>query len=719
MPKQTLPIEEIAKLPLPGNVAPGTFAFSPDDSLLTFLYSPEHTLSQKLFALDLKSGERRLFFESTGGGTTEESVSAAEALRRERQRQRTTGITQYEWAQDENRVLVPLPDGLYVQDGLDAPPRKILDIGKQPALDPRFSPDGMWISYVQDDELYVVPVEGGEPRQLTQGARGTGRTHGVAEYAAQEEMDRSHGYWWSPDSRWLAFEEVDETHIPLYRIVHQGKELLGQDAQEDHRYPFAGQPNAKVRLGVVPLDGGEPVWMQLEKFEYLARVTWMPDGSLTAQLEDRSQSRLNLVAFDVQTGTSRVLLTESSPVWINLHDMFFPLPVKHRRYPGGFVWGSERSGFMHLYLYDGDANLIRTLTQGEWVVDRIADVDARRGIVYFLGRLDSPLESHLYAVSLDGEAPRRITRESGMHSVTLDHACKYFVDVHDSPTQPPHVTLHRLSTGSRVRDIYDNDDPRVKEFKLRPPEFVELQNRDGVTLYGALYRPRTSSRKPLPTVVNVYGGPHAQMVTHSWGMTASMRVQFLRSLGYAVFVLDNRGSANRGLAFEGALYRDMGNSEVQDQVDGVRWLVEQGIADPARVGVHGWSYGGYMSLMCLCRAPEVFSVAVAGAPVTHWGGYDTHYTERYMGTPANNPDGYNDGSVLSHVDKIQGKLMLVHGLIDENVHFRHTARLIDALIRARKPYDLLLFPDERHSPRHLAERVYLEERIRDYFLQNL
>ncbi len=718
MPKTSFPIEEVARQPVPGNVAPSSFAFSSDDSILTYLYSPEHTLSQKLFALDLKSGERHALFESEAG-TTEENVSAEEALRRERQRQRVTGVTHYEWASGKDLLLVPFPDGLYVQDGLAETPRRILEIGGQPALDPRFSPDGKWVSYVQDAELYVVPVAGGEPRQLTQGARGTGRTHGLAEFVAQEEMARSSGYWWSPDSKWLAFEEVDETDIPLYRIVHQGKDALGPEAEEEHHYPFAGQPNAKVRLGVIPVEGGEPLWLELGNFEYLARVAWMPDGSLTVQLEDRNQSRLNLVAFDLKTGSSRILLTESSPVWINLHDMFYPLPVKHRRYPGGFIWGSERSGFMHLYLYDGDANLIRTLTQGEWVVDGIAGVDARRGIVYFTGRMDSPLESHLYAVSLDGEAPRRITRESGMHAVTLDHACKYFVDVHDSASQPPHATLRRLSTGSRVRDLYVNDDPRVKQLKLRPPEFIELQNRDGVTLHGALYRPQTSSRRPLPTIIQVYGGPFAQTVTRSWGMTAFMRVQLLRSLGYVVLVLDNRGSAKRGLAFEGAVYRDLGNCEVQDQVDGVHWLVEKGITDPARVGVHGWSYGGYMTLMCLCRAPDVFKVGVAGAPVTYWAGYDTHYTERYMGTPANNPDGYSDGSVLSHVEKLQGKLLLVHGLIDENVHFRHTARLINALIRAGKHYDLLLFPDERHSPRRTPERVYLEQQIRDYFLENL
>ncbi|HTP01299.1 MAG TPA: alpha/beta fold hydrolase [Anaerolineales bacterium] len=714
MPKPSFPIEEIARYPAPGNVAPGAFAFRPHGSLLTYLYSPEHSLSRQIYALDIKTGERRLFLESRAG-VTEENISRPEALRRERQRQLATGITQYEWAPKGDRVLIPLPDGLYIQEGLGAPLRRILDVRDRPALDARFSPDGKWISYVQSDELYVVPAEGGVPRQVTHGAKDDSVSHGLAEYVAQEEMDRSRGYWWSPDSKSIAFEEVDESRIPPYRIVRQGRDISG----EDHHYPFAGQPNAAVRLGVVSVQGGEPVWMQPEAFEYLARVKWMPDGSLTAQLENREQTRLDLVRFDIGTGEGRVLLTERSDTWINLHDMFRPLPVKRRRYPGGFIWASEVSGFMHLYLYDAAGNLVRALTRGEWVVNSIAGVDSKHDVVYFTGRMDSALETHLYAVSFDGETPRRITREPGMHSVTIDPALKYFVDVHDSPTQPPHVTLRRLKTGSRVRKVYDNDDPRVKELRLRPPQFVQMRNREGVLLHAALYEPHTASKKLRAAVIYVYGGPHAQMVTHSWNLTASLRAQYLRGLGYVVFVLDNRGSANRGLAFESAIQHDMGNCEVEDQVDGVRWLVERDIADPSRVGVYGWSYGGYMALMCLCRAPDVFRMAVAGAPVTHWDGYDTHYTERYMGAPAENRDGYRESSVMSHVGSMNGKLLLVHGLVDENVHFRHTARLVNALIQARKHYELLLFPDERHSPRKLEDRIYMEEQIRDFVVRNL
>jgi dipeptidyl-peptidase-4 len=712
-------IEDVATYPLPGMVIPNNFAFSPDDALLTYLHSSEGTLTQQLYACNVETGATWQLVTPPGAGDQEQTLSLEEKLRRERARSLAVGVTRYTLAKQGFRVLVPLSGGIYVQDddSGEAPLRCLVSGDGAPALDPQLSPDGNAIAYVQDAELYVVSVDGGTPVQVTEGARGTGRTHGLAEYIAQEEMGRSHGFWWSPDGQRLAFTEVDETHIPVYRIVHQGQDRIGEGAQEDHRYPFAGQPNAKVRLGVVSVSGGPPVWMDLGEDDdiYLARVQWQHDGRLIAQVENREQTELRLLRLDPKTGAGETLLTEASDVWINLHDMFTPLK------DGRFVWASERTGFRHLYLYDENGKLIRPLTGGAWMVDSLASVDEERGCVYFTATLEHPTEQHLYVVPLEGGEPRRLTHEPGMHAVTLDHARRRFIDVHSAPETPPTVTLRDLEDGALLRAIYDTPDPRVAALELPAPQIVAFQNCNGDTLlYGALYFPPAEyGPGPYPVIVSVYGGPHAQRVTRNWAITADMRAQYLSSLGFLVFKVDNRGSARRGLAFEGAIKHTMGDLEVQDQVDGVKWLVGQRLADPARVGIYGWSYGGYMAAMSLARAPETFKVAVAGAPVSHWDGYDTHYTERYMGTPQSNPDGYRSGSVMAHVDKMQGKLLLVHGLIDENVHFRHTARLINALIHARKPYELLLFPDERHVPRSLADRVYMEERVRDFFLENL
>jgi dipeptidyl-peptidase-4 len=277
-----------------------------------------------------------------------------------------------------------------------------------------------------------------------------------------------------------------------------------------------------------------------------------------------------------------------------------------------------------------------------------------------------------------------------------------------------------LADGRLLTTIFARPDERIAQLNLPTPEIVTLPNRDGVELYGAIYHPPVSfGAGPFPTIVSVYGGPHAQRVANNWLLTVDMRAQYLASQGFLVFKLDNRGSARRGLAFEAPIKHSLGEVEVADQVDGVRWLVEQGLADTQRVGIYGWSYGGYIAAMGLTRAADTFHVAVAGAPVTHWDGYDTCYTERYMGLPQANPEGYKISSVMHHLDKMTGKLLLVHGLVDENVHFRHTARLINGLIAAHKQYDLLLFPDERHMPRKADGRLYMEEQIVGYFKKHL
>jgi dipeptidyl-peptidase-4 len=340
--------------------------------------------------------------------------------------------------------------------------------------------------------------------------------------------------------------------------------------------------------------------------------------------------------------------------------------------------------------------------------------------VYFTASLPSPLERQLYRVAFSGGEPQRLTFEAGTHRVVCDHACRRFVDSCNSLEHPTRVALHSLEDGAQLAVMHDQEDERIRQYGLQPPRLVELRNRDGDRLHGAVFQPPAQyGDGPFATIVFVYGGPHSQLVANHWNLTANLRAQYLRSQGFLVFVLDNRGTSRRGLAFEAAIRWDMGHLEVEDQVDGVRWLAAQGLSDPRRAGVYGASYGGYMAAMCLARAPETFRAAVAISPVSNWDGYDTFYTEHYMGTPQSNPQGYQRSSLMAHVDALRGRLMLIHGLIDENVHFRHSARLINALIAARKPYDLLIFPDERHMPRKPADQVYLESLIVDYFVRHL
>eukprot|EP00640_Fibrocapsa_japonica_P001162 CAMPEP_0113940496 /NCGR_PEP_ID=MMETSP1339-20121228/6620_1 /TAXON_ID=94617 /ORGANISM="Fibrocapsa japonica" /LENGTH=435 /DNA_ID=CAMNT_0000944351 /DNA_START=1 /DNA_END=1308 /DNA_ORIENTATION=+ /assembly_acc=CAM_ASM_000762 len=407
-----------------------------------------------------------------------------------------------------------------------------------------------------------------------------------------------------------------------------------------------------------------------------------------------------------------------------------------------FLWGSERTGFMHLYLYtfkpgDDTATLVNQVTSGDWVVEGIAGVDEAKGRVYVTGTYRGPLERHLCAAPIRGGEITVLTDSlgGGMHNVVMSLQGCSFVDVSsqlDSPTQAKLYDVVEVEgkPSARLRtEIYSaaSSDLRLQALKpvLVPPVIQKIKSRDGqADLYVALYVPDSALHGPgpYPAITSVYGGPHVQRVAHSWGVTVDLRAQYLRSLGFLVIKCDNRGSFRRGLAFESQIHRCMGTVEVTDQEDAVHFAASKGLVDVQRgVGVYGWSYGGYMAALCLCLAPDTFRVAVSGAPVTSWDGYDTHYTERYMGTPQNNPGGYKRGSVLEHCAGLRAhaRLMLVHGLIDENVHFRHTARLINALIAARKSYDFLLFPNERHAPRSLKDRIYMEERVSEYFVQHL
>ncbi|XP_015878462.2 uncharacterized protein LOC107414785 [Ziziphus jujuba] len=736
------PVEEIVQYPLPGYVAPTSISFSPDDNIVTYLFSPDHTLNRKVFAFNLKSSKQELIFSPPDGGLDESNISPEEKLRRERLRERGLGVTRYEWLKTSSKkkaIMVPLPGGIYFQDLSSLKPElKLPSTPCSPIIDPHLSPDGTMLAYVRDSELHVLNLLYNESNQLTYGAIGNTLTHGLAEYIAQEEMDRKNGYWWSLDSKYMAFTQVDSSEIPLFRIMHQGKSSVGLEAQEDHAYPFAGASNVKVRLGVVSSAGGPITWMDLvcggtdqpdNEEEYLARVNWMHENILVAQVLNRTHTKLKILKFDITTGKRKVILEEEQGTWINLHDCFTPLDRGMSKFSGGFIWASEKTGFRHLYLHGAKGNCLGPITEGEWMVEQIAGVNEAAGLIYFTGTLDGPLESNLYCAKLfvDGnqplQSPMRLTQGQGKHVVVLDHHMRNFVDIHDCLGSPPKVLLCSLQDGSLIMPLYEQSFtiPRFKKLQLEPPEIVQIQANDGSTLYGALYKPDETRFGPPPykTLISVYGGPSVQLVCDSWINTVDMRAQYLRSKGVLVWKLDNRGTARRGLKFEGALKYKFGRIDAEDQLTGAEWLIKQGLADANRIGLYGWSYGGYLSAMTLARFPEVFRCAVSGAPVTSWDGYDTFYTEKYMGLPSESAETYEYGSVMHHVQKMKGRLLLVHGMIDENVHFRHTARLVNALVAAGKPYELLIFPDERHMPRRHRDRIYMEERIWDFIERNL
>ena len=713
MTSQRLTLAQVASYPRPGMAGPAGIGFMPDGSALTWLHSASGSLVRSLWRVDLETGERSVL---VGPDDAPGELTREEELRRERTRTRELGVTSYSWARDADPPVLLIPGGplLRVVVG-DGDPAELANT--EAAVEPTLSPDGGHLSFVRDGDLHVLDRKSGELTRLTNEAE-DGLTLGLADYIAQEEFGRLRGHWWSRDGQQIALVRVDSRHIPEYPIVHQG---MDRPEVERHRYPFSGEANATAQLGVAPAAGGPIRWLELpDEDGYLVRVAWWPQpdapaGRLVAQWLNRKQDRLRLIAFgaDSAGGAAETLIDEQQSPWINIGDEARGLD------DGSFLWASEASGFRHLSLRSEDGALARTLTAGEWMVTDLVGVDEARGLIYFGATRESPLQRHVYRVPLDGGDPERLTEAGGLQGGVLSRDGEWLATIGSSLERAPCVRVQRTD-GSAATMLYEQPDVTAPSLGLAPPLLRTFRAADGSDLYGALYRPSESSADgPAPLLVAVYGGPHAQTVLDAWGLTVDMRAQYLAQQGFLVLKLDNRGMAGRGLQFEAHLHQRMGTIEVDDQAAAVQQLADSGDADPGRVGVYGWSYGGYMTVMSMLRRPDLFRVGVAGAPVSDWDGYDTGYTERYMAAPQSNAEGYREASLLTHADKLQGQLLLVHGGIDENVHFRHTARLITALTAAGKDYDLLLFPQERHMPRDAAGLEYQERKLAEYFDRHL
>ncbi|WP_425606092.1 S9 family peptidase [Lysobacter firmicutimachus] len=674
---------------------------APDGSRVGFLRGKQRDKNRlDLWAYDIASGKTRLLVDSDDVLPGEEVLSDAEKARRERQRiAALSGIVDYQWSPDGKRLLFPLGGELYLYDlskSGKAAVRKLTH-GEGFATDPKLSPKGGYVSFVRDRDLWVIDLADGKATRLTSDGSDT-IGNGVAEFVADEEMDRHTGYWWAPDDSAIAYARIDESPVPIqkrYEVYPDRTDVIEQ------RYPAAGDPNVRVSLRVAPIGrrGGAPREVDLGKNPdiYLARVDWRDPQRLTFQRQSRDQHTLELIETELSSGKQRVLVTETSKTWVPLHnDLRF---LKD----GRILWNSERSGYEHLYLLSEDGREATALTSGEWPVDSLLAVDQAAGQVYFAAGKDSPLDSQIYRVPLAGGAIERVSQAEGYHSPSFADNASVYVDAWSNPTTPPQLELYR-NDGSRIAALIDNDlaDPEHPfapyRAAQRPTEFGTIPAADGRTaLHYSLIKPTGfDPARRYPVVVYVYGGPATQTVKRTWTPDFN---QYLAQQGYVVFSIDNRGTPRRGAAFGGALYRQQGTVEVADQLEGVKWLKSQPWVDGAKIGVYGWSNGGYMTLMLLAKASDQYACGAAGAPVTDWGLYDTHYTERYMDLPKNNPDGYREGRVLEHLDGLRSKLLLIHGMADDNVLFSNSTVLMSALQQRGQPFELMTYPGAKHGLR--------------------
>ncbi len=704
--------------------SPRALKVSPDGSRVTFLKGKVENQAQlDLWEYNIADGLSRLLVDSQVLQPEEVALSAEEKARRERMRiSAFKGILQYSWSDSGTKLLFPLAGDIFVYD-LSLPAGnavKRLTETEAFETDARFSPLDNYVSFIRDKDLYVIEISSGKERRMTEGGGGT-ISNGMAEFVAQEEMHRFTGYWWSKDEKRIAFETFDESPVPMATRY----EINAEDfVVTEQRYPAAGDPNVLVGLGVVNVDGGDVVWIDLgeETDIYLARVNWYDGGHLIVQRQPRNQQSVDLLMADVETGESKMFLQETSDTWVELHDDLHVMENSD-----GFIWKSSRDGYPHLYICDEKGRTLTRLTEGEWCVEELQGVDKDAGLVYFIATEKSVLERHLYTVKIDGsnsKKPKRITKKDGVHDIAFSDDCSIYADRFSNTDTPTQVSVHRAD-GKRLTWIEENT---LKEGHPYFPyagrhakvEYGTIKAEDGQDLYYSIVKPIPfDPEKKYPVVIDCYGGPNGQEVLNRWNGIWGLYYEYLAQNGYIVFNLDNRGTGYRGKNFDDPIYGQLGKIEVMDQAAGVRFLRTLDCVDPERIGIFGWSYGGYMALMAMAKEPELFKAGVSVAPVTDFRLYDTHYTERYLGHPMENEAGYEATSVFPYLENLSGPLLVVHGMADDNVLFSNSTRLFKELQDRVIPFEMMTYPGKKHSITGKATRTHLFETITRFMDRNL
>lgn len=667
--------------------------------------------SKRVCAVDLATGQRRALYDPqeleralvAAGIGAEDAAKLANAQRQD-------------WSADRARILINAVDDLFTWAPGSAQAARLTHDEKE-EVGEAFSPDARWVSFVRDWNLWLVPAAGGDARALTTAGH-ENLLHGRLDWVYQEEIygrGNFGAYWWSPDSRRIAFLVLDESQVPTYTITD---DRTTQPKFEHWRYPKAGAPNPKVELHVVDVDGGATRKVDLSAWKQddllISRVSWTPDGrEVVMQLQDRVQSKIELAAADASTGALRTILVDKSKTFLEPVDGMEWIDDGAR-----FVWPSERDGWRHLYLHERDGKLVRRLTEGEWEVDAVLGVDTARGCVWFVGDRDDVKGAQLYRVPLAGGSITRVTEGAGTHAPQMAPDFGHWYDFATSVASPGRAEL-RNADGTLVRELATIARGPADAVGFRDWKFVKVKTRDGFSMEGMLLEPANrEAGKRYPVVCHTYSGPHSQTVVDRWQGFNGWWHQFLAQQGYGVWICDNRSASGRGLVSMDGVHKKLGVQELADLEDGLDWLTSLDWVDSDRIALWGWSYGGYMTAFALTHSKR-FKCGIVGAPVTDWRNYDSIYTERYMGLPQENAAGYDASSVLTAAKDAHGKMLIVYGTIDENVHPQNSLQLAYALQNAGKEFELMPYPGNRHGVVQSAQRKHLYGLMTDFLRRSL
>jgi dipeptidyl-peptidase-4 len=708
--------------------APESIQWAPDNTTLSFIQRDDSGDHGELWTVDVVTGQKNLLVNETKLAKLSPPLSR---LKDDRERERITRyhVEPYLWAPDSKHLLFNSLGRLWfytIANGTAV----LVSSSPDPSGDPKFSPDGNKLAYLRKHNLYVRSLANDLANdadlQLTRTGKEDEKTenllNGEVDWVYAEELSVRSNYFWSPDSRDIVFLQMDETKVPTYPIVNW---MPTHPTVDMEKYPKAGDPNPIVRLGVVSSSGGKPKWISLtnDSDTYIPRFGWVRDGLLWAEVLNRAQDTLDLYFVEAQSGRSRKVLTESAlDAWVNITDDFKILTSGDR-----FLWSSWRDGATQLYLYSfdkqnplaSDARVERQLTYGDFEMLGVEGLDETAGLVYFNCNKDDPRQRQLYSVKLDGSELRRISREDGTHAATFADDGKHYLDEFSALMTPPRLSA--CSSAGACNPVWNSRN--VDAYGLTAPKFVDFKANDGTALYGELLLPATPAGK-IPLIVNVYGGPAAQLVRNKWiedwSGSSGLFHQILAHEGFAIFTVDNRGTPARNRKFQTAIRHQFGAIELEDQLAALDQLFAQyPQLDRTRVAIWGWSNGGSMTLYALTHS-DVFKAGASVSPVTSWRNYDSIYTERYNGLPTDKTTtSYTDLDLAKVASKLHGSLLLAHGTSDDNVHFQNSIQMVEALVEAGKQFRFMAYPNKTHSIAGATDQTHLFHLIEDHFLREL
>jgi dipeptidyl-peptidase-4 len=708
---------------------PGRFTWAADGK------SFKQMQNGKLMRVDAVTGQATAFLDSERLAAALKIVAGMS----DREAEQASNSMSLQFNKSESAILFNHGNDLWHYD-IASGMLKRLTNNKEEEKEADFSPDGNWVSFVRKNDLYVVDVARANTKQLTRDGSDT-VFNGYLVWVYEEELygrGNNRGYWWSPDSTHIAFLRLDDAKVPRFVIAN---DVITDQVVEDTRYPQAGDPNPLVQLGIanvtrssrVPNVGGIPrvgdrlpssilrfgdlaKYVDLRGYApndlLISRVAWSPDSkAVVFQAQNREQTMLDLSAAGLD-GKVKKLVAETSPAWVGINDNPAFLA------DGTAVWQSERDGWNHLYLYDSEGKLVRRLTEGKWEVRSVYGVDEKGGWVYFSGTKDSHIAENVYRVPVRGGAIERLTQGGGSHSASFNSTFTHFVHNWSDVNTPPQQRLFRAD-GSLERVLTENKVEALSQYRLGSTDLLTVKTRDGFEMEAQMIRPPNfDASKKYPVLIYTYAGPHAQSVVDRWGGSRYMWHQMMAQKGYIIWICDNRTASGKGVESTWPVYKNMGPLELRDIEDGVTYLKSLQFVDGNRIGIWGWSYGGFMTSYALTHS-KTFKMGIAGGSVTDWRLYDSIYTERYMATPQNNPAGYDRTSVLKAASNLSGRLLLIHGMMDDNVHMQNTIQFINELQKHGKQFEFMLYPTQRHGVANPAQVRHMYQMLTEFIERNL